>query len=77
MDYELDSKDSIPDRDKILLSISQRLNLLWDSLSLLSNGYRGLFLLGLSGRGVKLTAHFHPVPRSRIMELYFHSPHTS
>jgi hypothetical protein len=29
----------------------------WDSLSLLSNAYKGLFPLGQSGRGVKLTTH--------------------
>jgi hypothetical protein len=26
------------------------------------------------GRGVKLTTHLHPVPRSRVVELYLHSP---
>jgi hypothetical protein len=33
--------------------------------NLLSNGYRGLFPRGWSGRGVKLTTHFQLVPRSR------------
>jgi hypothetical protein len=27
-----------------------------------------------SGRGVKLTTHLHPVPRSRMVDIYFHSP---
>jgi hypothetical protein len=31
------------------------------------------FLLGYSGRGMKLTAHLHLVPRSRMVKLYFHS----
>jgi hypothetical protein len=31
--------------------------------SRLSNGYRGLFLRGKSGRGVKLTTHIYVVPR--------------
>jgi hypothetical protein len=26
-----------------------------------------------SGRGVKLTTHLHPMPRSRIVELHLHS----
>jgi hypothetical protein len=29
---------------------------------------------GLSGRDVKLTIHFHLVPKSRMVELYIHSP---
>jgi hypothetical protein len=40
--------------------------LLWGSPSLLSKGYRGLFPLGLSGRGVKPTTHFHLVPALRM-----------
>jgi hypothetical protein len=39
---------------------------LWGPLSLLSNGNRGLFLWGSSGRGVKLITHLHLVPRSRM-----------
>jgi hypothetical protein len=37
-------------------------------------GTRGYFLLELSEQGVKLTTHLHPEPRSRIVELYLHSP---
>jgi hypothetical protein len=47
---------------------------LWVPASLLSNGYWGLFNRGLSGRGVNLTTHLHLVPRSRMVELYLHSP---
>jgi len=39
---------------------------LWCSPSLLSNGYRGLFPRGKSGRGPKLTTHLHPVPKLRM-----------
>jgi hypothetical protein len=39
---------------------------IWGVPSLLSNGYQGLFPWGQSGRGVKLTTHFHLVPRSRM-----------
>jgi hypothetical protein len=37
-------------------------------------GTGGLFPWVYSGRGVKLTTHLHLVPRSRMLELYFHSP---
>jgi hypothetical protein len=37
----------------------------WGPPNLLPNGHRGLFPLGESGRGVKLTTHFQLVPRSR------------
>jgi hypothetical protein len=38
--------------------------------------YRGLFtsLGGKGGRGVKLTGHLCPVPRSRLLEPCLHSP---
>jgi len=39
---------------------------LWALPSLLSNGYRGLFPRGQSGRDVKLTTHLLLVPRSRM-----------
>jgi hypothetical protein len=47
---------------------------LWDPPSLLSNEYQGLFPGWYSGWGVKLATHLHLVPRSRIVELYLHSP---
>jgi hypothetical protein len=42
---------------------------------LLFNEYRGLFLRGWSGQGAKLTTDLHLVPRSRMVELYLHSPY--
>jgi hypothetical protein len=47
------------------------------SLSLLFNGYRGLLLWRLRGRGVKLTTHLQLVPRSRICGSIHPLPHTS
>jgi hypothetical protein len=35
---------------------------------------RGTFLWYKSGRGLKVTTHFHLVPRSRFAELHKHSP---
>jgi hypothetical protein len=57
--YELDSRSSIPG------SVPT---------SLLSNGYSGLLPWRSNSHGVKLTTHVHLVPRSRMVELYFHSP---
>jgi hypothetical protein len=37
--------------------------------------YPVLFPRGKSGWGVMLTTHLHLVPRSRMVELYFHSPY--
>jgi hypothetical protein len=47
---------------------------LWGSPDLLSNGYRGLFFQGKSGRSVKLTTHLQLMPRSRK---YGSIPHTA
>jgi hypothetical protein len=41
---------------------------------LLSNDHWVLFPWGLSERNLKLTTHLHLVPRSRMSELYLHSP---
>jgi hypothetical protein len=45
-DYELTERDSILGRNKKLLSTPQDLDRLWDTPSLLSNGYRELFPQG-------------------------------
>jgi hypothetical protein len=44
---------------------------LWGPPSLLSSEYRGH-----SGWNVKLATHLNLVPRSRMVELYLHSPYT-
>jgi hypothetical protein len=38
----------------------------WDSFILLSSDGGGLFPLGLSGRGVKLTTHLHFMPKLKM-----------
>jgi hypothetical protein len=43
-------------------------------VTLLSNGYQGLFPWGQSGRGVKLTTHLHLVPRSKNEWSYTSTP---
>jgi hypothetical protein len=59
-------------QSKRFFSIASRR--LWSLLYLLPYGDRELYSWGLSDRGVKLTAHLHSVPRSRVMELYLHFP---
>jgi hypothetical protein len=61
----------VPEGSRIFPS-PRRLDRLWGPPSLLYYGYRGLFLGGYSGRGVKLTTHLQLVPRSRKHPL----PHT-
>jgi hypothetical protein len=74
MGYWLYDHGSILCKGKILFSSPQRSDRFWSPPSLLSNGYRGLSPRGLSGRDVKLTIHLHLIPRSKIVELYLHSP---
>jgi hypothetical protein len=51
--------------DSRIFSSPRRPDGLCDPPSLLSNGYRGSFPEGKSGRGVKLATHFQIMPRSR------------
>jgi len=50
---------------------------IWGPPSLLSDGYRGLFLRWLSGQGMKLTTHFHLVLISRMRGVIPPLPNTS
>jgi hypothetical protein len=45
--------------------------------NLLRIGYRQIFPGGQRGRGVKLTTHLKPVPKSRMVELSLNSPYVS
>jgi hypothetical protein len=47
------------------ISTSHRSDRFWGLYNFLSNGCRGIFPRGLSGRGIKLTIHLQLVPRWR------------
>jgi hypothetical protein len=47
---------------------------LWGPSSVLSNGYRVFFPPEVKRQGRKTDHHLHPVPRSRMVDLYLHSP---
>jgi hypothetical protein len=73
--YELDYRNSIPGKGKRFFSTPQRLECIWGPPNLLSNGCHGLCPRVCSGRGVKLTTYLYLMPRSRMLELFLHSPY--
>ena len=60
------NRSLIPGRSERFTSFPERPDGLWGRTSFLFNGYRGFSPRGVSGRDVKLTAHFHLVPRLRM-----------
>jgi hypothetical protein len=74
--YGLDGPSSIPGRAKISLLHSVQTCFGAHTASYPMDT-EGEFPGGLSGRGVKLTAHLHLVPRSRMVELHLHSSMSS
>jgi hypothetical protein len=50
---------------------------LWGPTSLLSKGYPVWLPRGQRGQGVKMTTRLYLAPRSRMVELYLHSPMSS
>jgi hypothetical protein len=71
--YGLDDLGSIPGIAQFFCP-PQRPDRFWDPPSFFSNGYREQFPREYSGRSVKLSTYLQLVPRSRIVELYLHSP---
>jgi hypothetical protein len=69
-----DDRGLIPGRTKGFFSTPTRLNPLWGPSSIIFNQYRGLFPLDKGGRGVKQVADLHVMLRSRMVDLYLHSP---
>jgi hypothetical protein len=70
--YVLNCRGFIPGWGKSFFSTLQHPDGLCDPFRLLSNGHRGQFPRGWSGRSVKLITQFHVAPKSR-MEPYLYS----
>jgi hypothetical protein len=71
-DCEMDGRGSTPGTGKRFLSSPQRPDRLWGPPNPLSNGYRGAISPGVKRQGSK--ADHSSQSRSRVMELYLHSP---
>jgi hypothetical protein len=76
--YGLDDRGigiRVPVKARIFSSLCRQ-DKFWGPPNLLPNGYRGLFPLRHSGRGVKLTTHFQLVSRSTKRGSIHPLPHT-
>jgi hypothetical protein len=73
MGYGLDGQGSIPGKGKRFLYTPQRPDQLWGPPGLLSSVYRCAVSPGVK-RLEHEGDHSPPVPRSRMVELYLHSP---
>jgi hypothetical protein len=74
MGYGLDGPVSIPGRAKFSLLHGVQTDSGANPITSYPMGIGGDFPRGYSGQDPKLTTHFHLVPRSRMVELYLHSP---
>jgi hypothetical protein len=70
----LDGRGSIPGEDRIFLYSTMSGPTLGPRAASYEMGRMGLFPRRKSDRDVKLTAHLYPVPRSRMADVYLHSP---
>jgi hypothetical protein len=71
--YGLDGRGSIPDMDRDFAYPAPSRPALGPTQPPVQ-WVPGALSLGVNGRVVKLTTHLHLVPRSRMVELYLHSP---
>lgn len=72
--YELESRGSIPDKDKRYFCIACVQTGLGAHPAFYISGVRDSFHAGLSGWSVKVTNHFHLMPRSVMEEQYSTPP---
>jgi hypothetical protein len=71
--YELDGRDSIPGKGKHFFLHSFQTGSGAHPASYPKDKL-GSSLEAKAGRSMKLTIHVHPVPMSKMVELYLHSP---
>jgi hypothetical protein len=74
MGYGIDCRGSNPGKGKIFLSSAASRPSLGPTSASYPMGTGADFPRGKAEMGMKLTIHIHLVPRSRMVELYLHSP---